>query len=124
MKHEFTFKPIGNFSASEVAEIYAQFSSEDNILTHEEILEKTMQIVNNPSLINKALNFGDAIFEWAGSGFKTVSDEKINDRFSICRTCEFWDEKGFLNTGKCKKCGCSTELKLKLSTSTCPIGKW
>jgi hypothetical protein len=61
---------------------------------------------------------------WAMSGFKLATKDTFELRKEICKSCEFWDNSSFNNTGKCNKCGCSTWAKLRLNTERCPIGKW
>lgn len=51
--------------------------------------------------------------EWA-------SEEKSNERFSICRSCP----ELIKLTSQCKKCGCFMKAKTKLEKAVCPIGKW
>ena len=65
-----------------------------------------------------------AAADWTKSGFPIPDPETFNARLETCRGCEFWDESGFAKTGRCKKCGCSTQAKLRMATEKCPIGKW
>jgi hypothetical protein len=65
-----------------------------------------------------------AAADWTKSGFPIPDPETLNARLEICKGCEFWDESGFAKTGRCKKCGCSTQAKLRMATEKCPIGKW
>ena len=44
----------------------------------------------------------------------------IDKRCDECQKCEFL----FKPTGSCKKCGCFMQVKTKISTASCPIGKW
>ena len=46
-------------------------------------------------------------------------DEVINKRLEICRGCEY-----LTKSNRCKKCGCFMKIKARLSTASCPIGKW
>jgi hypothetical protein len=78
----------------------------------------------DPSLLEKAKSLAQATGEWATSGFKGVDESQLQNRLDICRGCEFWDQSGFVGTGSCKKCGCSTQAKLRMDTSKCPIDKW
>jgi hypothetical protein len=78
----------------------------------------------NPSLLEKAGSLASNLGSWAKSGFKGVDESQLQGRIDICRGCEFWDQSGFAGTGKCKKCGCSTQAKLRMATSKCPIDKW
>ena len=61
---------------------------------------------------------------WAKSGFKTVTEDQFNIRLSACKSCEFWDSEALKGTGRCRKCGCSTWAKLRLSHEKCPVDKW
>jgi hypothetical protein len=72
----------------------------------------------------KAILLAKSIKEWAGKGFPIISPDNIKSRVEICKGCDFWDQKGFGNTGKCTKCGCSTQAKLRMATAKCPIDKW
>ena len=81
--------------------------------------------------IQKAFSFKDKLnnvsrsaTNWAKSGFPIPDPETFNARLETCKGCEFWDESGFVNTGRCQKCGCSTQAKLRMATEKCPIGKW
>jgi hypothetical protein len=76
------------------------------------------------SLLHKASLLANSIAPWAINGFKLVDKETLEKRLDICKGCEFWDQSGFVGTGKCKKCGCSTQAKLRMDTSKCPIDKW
>jgi hypothetical protein len=55
-----------------------------------------------------------------------ATQQTVESRLSICRSCEFWDSSGFGGSGKCSKCGCSTHAKLRLAASICPLDtpKW
>lgn len=76
-----------------------------------------------PGLVVKAKTLSRAMRVWASSGFQMATDEDAAARKAICEPCEFWQGGSYLGAGKCKKCGCSG-VKLKLATSSCPIGKW
>jgi len=77
-----------------------------------------------PSLLQKAKSFTESLVEWGLEGMPVATRKMFNERLKICESCEFWDSSAFANTGKCEKCGCSTQAKLRLDTSVCPIGKW
>ena len=49
-----------------------------------------------------------------------VTDEIAQKRLSICAACPHFIKL----TAQCKKCGCFMKGKAKLSSSSCPIGKW
>ena len=44
----------------------------------------------------------------------------IDKRFSMCQDCEHFISA----TNQCKKCGCFMKVKTKLTTASCPVGKW
>jgi hypothetical protein len=78
----------------------------------------------SPSLAKKASSLYEAASQFAINGFKRTTPEQLDARKAICATCEFWNPAGFAGTGSCNKCGCSTQAKLRMSTSKCPIDKW
>jgi hypothetical protein len=78
----------------------------------------------NQTLLEKAGSLASNLGVWAKAGFQVVDASQLQSRIDICRGCEFWDQSGFAGTGKCKKCGCSTQAKLRMATSKCPIDKW
>lgn len=82
------------------------------------------EIEKEPSLAAKATTLTSSLAHWAAKGFKVVEPEQFQARLDICKGCEYWDSKAMFGTGKCRKCGCSTQAKLRLATSTCPVGKW
>jgi hypothetical protein len=48
------------------------------------------------------------------------SKEEKERRLAICKECEFFQASPL----KCRKCGCFLQLKTRLETEHCPIGKW
>jgi hypothetical protein len=77
-----------------------------------------------PSFGTKLRSLTTSLTEWAAAGFKVVTAEQFDQRLDECRQCEYWDPQAMAGTGKCRKCGCSTQAKLRLATAQCPIGKW
>jgi len=61
---------------------------------------------------------------FARSGFQTTPPEILASREATCRACPEWDANALNNTGRCRKCGCSTWAKLRMATERCPLGKW
>jgi len=61
---------------------------------------------------------------FTASGFATTPPEALATREATCRACPEWDASALNNTGRCRKCGCSTWAKLRMATERCPIGKW
>ena len=68
--------------------------------------------------------FGSSAFNFARSGFATTPPEALATREATCKACPEWDAAALNNTGRCRKCGCSTWAKLRMATERCPIGKW
>jgi hypothetical protein len=71
-----------------------------------------------------AKSLAGAAARWAASGFPLASPKALAARLDVCYACEWWDAQGFRGTGRCRKCGCSTQAKLRMATSKCPLGKW
>lgn len=92
--------------------------------SHTRISRSQLESSALPSLPQMAKSFGKSLAAFANSGFTVTDPETLNARLETCRGCEFWDESGFVKTGRCKKCGCSTQAKLRMATEKCPIGKW
>ena len=70
----------------------------------------------------KAVRVTNAVIRHAASGFKNVSEEQFQDRLTICRSCEFLDPAPM--QCKNKGCGCFLNVKARMETMHCPIGKW
>ena len=77
-----------------------------------------------PGLTTMASTLLSSTMRWAKSGMPTATPEQFHSRVEICKGCEFWEGSGFAGTGRCKKCGCSTQAKLRMATEKCPIDKW
>jgi hypothetical protein len=77
-----------------------------------------------PSLFEMFKNVTKSTAQFIKSGMVVVSPEDLEKRLAICRNCEKFDAEALNGTGRCKLCGCSTALKLKMATEKCPIGKW
>lgn len=74
--------------------------------------------------IEMLAGFGRAAHRFARAGFAVIPPEALVTRESICRACPEWDPAALNNTGRCRKCGCSTWAKLRMATERCPLGKW
>ena len=94
------------------AEIEAQAQTEANKQT------------GKPSFFDQVKSVSAATVKFAKSGFTTTPQEELDNRLSLCKGCEWWDSQALNETGRCKKCGCSTWAKLRMATEKCPIGKW
>jgi hypothetical protein len=77
-----------------------------------------------PPLLKQFGTFVGSMKKWAKSGFSKANKKEFNRRLEICKSCEWWDSEALAKTGRCMKCGCSTQAKLRLKTEKCPIGKW
>ena len=49
-----------------------------------------------------------------------IDENEANRRFEICKLCP----RLIQATKQCKECGCFMNMKVKLKTAVCPIGKW
>lgn len=80
---------------------------------------------NKPKLLARAANFVTDMAHWAKQGFPLAGEEDLQKRLDICQACEYWSglKGGSLLSAGCRKCGC-TGLKLALSTTSCPDGRW
>lgn len=86
----------------------------------DELNRWTMPEIRGPaiSLRHQLLNFTQATIGHALNGLKNVGEEELNRRKSICSTCPEHEN------GRCKKCGCFTNLKASWESEKCPLGKW
>jgi len=55
----------------------------------------------------------------ARSGIKITDNMTHEQRYTICKGCEWLSD-----SGRCKKCGCFMKLKSRFAAMSCPIGKW
>jgi hypothetical protein len=94
-------------------------------MTRAEILEKFPNLIQDFRATHKMI--GDAIMagkKFTASGFSTTPPGILAEREATCRSCDQWDATALNNTGRCRKCGCSTWAKLRMATEACPLGKW
>lgn len=77
-----------------------------------------------PTNAQMVSSLAKSMLSWAKQGFKVVSQEVLDQRLAICAGCDLWDKEALAGTGRCTKCGCSTQAKLRLATEKCPIDKW
>ena len=79
-----------------------------------------------PSLFQQGKNL--AGFTWELLNYITknedkvlfVSDEVYEERVSICRSCDRYDELH----NSCNNCGCYIPAKAKVILDSCPLEKW
>jgi hypothetical protein len=77
-----------------------------------------------PSALEMATGLVRSAAAWGKSGFKLADEETLASRMATCKACDLWDAAGMAGTGRCRKCGCSTQSKLRMASEKCPIGKW
>jgi hypothetical protein len=77
-----------------------------------------------PPAKRMATSLAQSVTQWVKNGFKLTPEDKLQERLDICKGCEFWDKEALGGTGRCRKCGCSTQAKLRLAHEKCPIDKW
>jgi hypothetical protein len=78
----------------------------------------------HPPVSVMAKNFFNSAVGFAASGFKITPMEEIQNRLDVCYKCENFDSSGFNGTGRCRDCGCSLKLKIRMASAECPVGKW
>lgn len=82
------------------------------------------QLKDGPSLLQKAANFAASMAKHVASGMPIATQQQIDSRFAICKTCEYFDGKA------CRQCGCPVVRekqfisKLSWANEKCPVGKW
>jgi len=77
-----------------------------------------------PSIAMMISSFTASAMRFIKNRAPTTPPEILAARESTCRACHEWDAAALNNTGRCKKCGCSTWAKLRMATERCPLGKW
>lgn len=73
-----------------------------------------------PSLGTMAVNAARAAAGFVASGFAIASEEEQARRLAVCRECEYFRPEHV----RCAKCSCFINLKKRIQSSHCPIGKW
>jgi len=78
-----------------------------------------------PSLSNQVKNLSKFTFEVVKNTVSIsppesvfLSSEEERKRFDICLSCQYYEN------GRCSQCGCFMKVKVKFSTSKCPVGLW
>jgi hypothetical protein len=78
--------------------------------------------LNYPPLIAQAGNAARAVGRLTSALVRRqriwAEQSEYEQRQAICANCEF------LDSDRCKKCGCFVAAKARLKTESCPIGKW
>lgn len=77
-----------------------------------------------PGLATMAKTLVGSAAKFVAAGMPTVTGEQLERRLETCRGCEHWNARGFKGSGRCRLCGCSTQVKLRMATTECPVKKW
>lgn len=80
--------------------------------------------VEPPKIGDMAKSFFSSAVRFAQSGFPVTPLNILEERLNMCSKCEHWNKDGFAGSGQCRVCGCSTQAKLRMATSECPLRKW
>lgn len=84
------------------------------------ILEAYPPPTPEPSLLQKAANFGRAITQHLAAGLPHADEVTVAHRLEVCRACENFDTE----RTACKVCGCSMQIKVRWAEQRCPVNKW
>lgn len=76
------------------------------------------KLTKHLSFQDKVVNLVNAICNALKVNFQQASPDMQNYRFGVCAECPKNVD------GKCQKCGCIIELKVKFASEECPEGKW
>jgi hypothetical protein len=77
-----------------------------------------------PKLTAQAASLAKAVISAVREGGPIkVTEKTFIERKNICNTCEYYDPSAFMNTGRCRVCGCGV-AKLQMANQECPKGKW
>lgn len=100
-------------SASLITDEYVEIESD--------IFQKLLTTTGIPNLSDKIKSFTTSTVGWVSKGAPLVNEDQFYQRLKICQACDQWDSQSFGGTGSCKKCGCSTLVKLRMGTASCPL---
>lgn len=79
-----------------------------------------------PPIQQKILTFLKSLFWHVYAGFPKSSQKLIDERYTVCISCELFDNKA----NQCMVCGCNINTKkifmnkLAWKDQKCPEGKW
>lgn len=73
-----------------------------------------------PGLAAKAVSAAKAAARFAASGARLCTPSEREARLAVCRACPEYDAA----RGLCRRCGCHTEIKLRMASESCPLGNW
>lgn len=104
----------------------------EQIVQDEPVNDIQVTPIQEPSFAKKVINFTKAFVNHIKTGFRQTSEEEIEERLVICKSCplfKFIDEN---SAGVCthETCGCNISdaqkffNKLAWADQSCPLGKW
>jgi tetratricopeptide (TPR) repeat protein len=103
------FSPQTYLGGSIVASVMSQPTAPGTAQAHQK---------GGPGMLRMALSATKAMANFMGTGFKVASPELQQKRLQTCATCEHF-------TGmRCQICGCFIQVKSRMLSEDCPIGKW
>lgn len=71
-----------------------------------------------PPLSRQVKNFASSMVNWVKDGFKMAPKPVRDERLTICKGCEKYNE------GRCLSCGCFLDYKTSIAAEKCPLDKW
>lgn len=77
-------------------------------------------------MFSKIFRFINALIKHSYHKFPKSTQEQINERMKICKTCDFFDAQN----SQCLQCGCNLSTKkeffnkLAWADQSCPLNKW
>lgn len=77
-------------------------------------------------MFNKIKNFSKHLAWHIGNGMPKSTQDEIDKRYAICKSCSSFDEKN----NECTVCGCNVNNqkifmnKLAWKDSQCPLNRW
>jgi hypothetical protein len=84
--------------------------------------EKPTAAPDGPGLLQRAGNFGQALWDHTLDGFAKVDDSEYERRLALCRACDQCDVPNLI----CRhvECGCWLTTKARWASATCPLQEW
>ena len=78
---------------------------------------------SNGTTLRKVKRFASASINHAKNGMQKVPARVYDERLSICRGCEFYNNEN-PKRPTCKECGCFLLVKAGWASESCPLKKW
>jgi hypothetical protein len=82
--------------------------------------ERRAKDMDEPSLLDKTVNFAKAVAQQDVAGFPSVPEKVFLARLAVCETCDRREP----SNETCKECGCYLRVKAWWATQDCPLGRW